>query len=256
VETGAVLTLIQDVAADVITPRFRSLAEHQVTEKNPGDLVTIADHESEELLTAALQEAYPAAVVLGEEAEGHDSGLIERFATAEHGFTVDPVDGTKNFVSGSPDHAVMVAETRAGSVTRSWIWQPQHEAAYVAERGAGAWLNGEPLRVPASSDTAPYRTARRAWVGRELPGLGTLELTWACCGIDYPRLIAGDARAIVYNHSKPWDHLPGALLLEEAGGHIGMLDGAPFDAPALGGGLVGAPDRATYDAVVAAFARS
>lgn len=248
------LRLIQDVAAEVIDPRFRALTEHQVTEKNPGDLVTIADHESEELLTAALLEAYPAAVVLGEEAEAYDPEMIARFSAADHGFTIDPVDGTKNFVSGSPDHAVMVAEVRGGSVTRSWIWQPQHRAAYVAERGAGAWLDGEPLRVPGAYDGAPYRTARRKWVGRELPGLGTLELTWACCGIDYPRLIAGEARAIVYNHSKPWDHLPGALLLEEAGGHIGMLDGRPFDARALGGGLIGAPDRATYDAVVSAFA--
>jgi fructose-1,6-bisphosphatase/inositol monophosphatase family enzyme len=250
-----VLRLIQDVAAEVITPRFRALADHQVTEKNPGDLVTVADHESERLITAALNEAYPDAVVLGEEAEATDPELIVRFAAAEHGFTVDPVDGTKNFVHGSPDHAVMVAETHAGLVERAWIWQPQHRAAYVAERGVGAWLNDVPLRVStAEPDGTPYRTARRAWVGRHLAGLGTLELTWACCGVDYPRLIAGDARAIVYNHSKPWDHLPGALLLTEAGGHIGMLDGAPFQARGMGAGLVAAPDRATYDAVVAAFA--
>ncbi len=247
------LTLIQSVADEVITPRFRALAEHQVTEKNPGDLVTVADHESEELLTAALLEAYPDAVVLGEEAAAHDPGLLARFAAADHGFTIDPVDGTKNFVNGSPDHAVMLAEVRDGSVERSWIWQPQHRAAYVAERGGGARLNGALLRVPAP-DSAPYRTARRKWVGRELPGLGTLELTWACCGVDYPQLIAGEARALVYNHSKPWDHLPGSLLLSEAGGHIGMLDGSGFAPRALGGGIVAAPDRATYDAVVAAFA--
>ncbi len=248
---------MQEVAEQVINPRFRSLADHQVTEKNPGDLVTIADHESEELLTAALTAAFPDAVVLGEEAHAQEPALLDRFNAADHGFTVDPVDGTKNFVNGSPDHAVMIGEVRGGEVVRGWIWQPQHEAAYVAERGAGAFLNGTRLTMagPGLGEGAgpPYRTARRAWVGRQLPALGTLELTWACCGVDYPHLIAGDARALVYNHSKPWDHLAGSLLVQEAGGVIGGLDGSPFAAQALGGGLVSAPDRATYDAVVAAL---
>jgi len=257
VDTDAVLSLIQEVAEQVINPRFRALQDHQITEKNPGDLVTVADHESEVLLTAALTAAYPEAVVLGEEAHAQDATLLDRFNAAEHAFTVDPVDGTKNFVNGSPDHAVMIGEMRGGQVVRGWIWQPQHEAAYVAERGAGAYLNGERLTmaVPSSEDEPgpPYRTARRAWVGRELPGLGVLELTWACCGVDYPHLIAGDARALVYNHSKPWDHLAGALLVQESGGWIGGNDGQPFEAQALGSGLVAAPDRATYDAVVRAL---
>jgi fructose-1,6-bisphosphatase/inositol monophosphatase family enzyme len=252
VETDAVLRLMQDVAEEVITPRFRALQSHEIEEKNPGDLVTIADQESEELLTAALTEAYPDAVVLGEEAYAHDPGLLDRFNTADHAFTVDPVDGTKNFVLGSADHAVMVGEVRGGEVVRGWIWQPQHEAAYVAERGAGAFRNGERLTV-AQDGVAPYRTARRQWVGRELPGLGTLELSWACCGVDYPHLVAGDARALVYNHSRPWDHLAGSLLVTEAGGWIGTIDGAPFAPQRLGGGLVSAPDRETYDAVVAAL---
>jgi fructose-1,6-bisphosphatase/inositol monophosphatase family enzyme len=251
VDTTAVLRLMQDVAEEVINPRFRSLQEEQIEEKNPGDLVTIADHESEALLTKALQEAYPDAVVLGEEAEATDPDLIARFSAADHGFTVDPVDGTKNFVHGSPDHAVMIGEMRDGVVVRGWIWQPQHQAAYVAERGAGAWLNGERLTLTAGGGS-PYRTARRKWVGRELGDLGTLELTWACCGVDYPHLVAGDSRANLYNHSKPWDHLPGALILTEAGGHIGMVDGSPFDPRRLGPGLVCAPDKDTYDEVVAA----
>lgn len=254
-DTEAVLELLENVAAEVITPRFRALADHQVAEKNPGDLVTVADHESEALITQALQRAYPDAVVLGEEAEELDPDLLDTFSRADHAFTVDPVDGTKNFVNGSPDHAVMVGELRGGTVVRAWIWQPQHQRAYVAERGAGAWLNGEPLGITATSD-APYRTARRQWVGRDLPGLGTLALTWACCGVDYPNLVHGRASAIIYHHSKPWDHAPGSLLLAEAGGHLGFTDGTAYDVRRPGGGLVGAPDRATYDAAVAALARS
>ena len=67
-DTDTVLDLVKEVAEKVVNPRFRDLAEEQVDEKGPGDLVTIADRESERLLTRFLQDAYPDALVLGEEA--------------------------------------------------------------------------------------------------------------------------------------------------------------------------------------------
>ena len=130
-ETDDVLTLLKDVAEEVVNPRFRSLDREDIAEKNPGDLVTVADRESEERITAVLQSAYPDALVLGEEATAADAALMDRFRSAEHAFTVDPVDGTKNFVHGSPDHAMMIAEVKGGDVVRGWIWQPQHEVAYI-----------------------------------------------------------------------------------------------------------------------------
>ena len=244
------LRLLQDVADEVINPRFRDLAVGEVTEKGPGDLVTVADHEAEALITAALVAAYPDAVVLGEEAESVDASLMGRFREAEHAFTVDPVDGTKNFVAGSPDHAVMVSEIAYGRVVRGWIWQPQHRAAYVAERGGGAWHNGEPITRPPARPPLRGVTARRSWVGRTLGGLAPLELTWVCCGVDYPKLVEGAADFVLYRHGKPWDHGPGSLLLEEAGAFVGTGDGEAYqpqlDSPAW---LVAAADRPTYDLV-------
>jgi fructose-1,6-bisphosphatase/inositol monophosphatase family enzyme len=250
VETDAVLTLLKDVAAEVINPRFQALASADIHHKGPGDLVTVADHEAEVLITEALVAAYPDAVVLGEEAFAADSAVMERFMGAQHAFTVDPVDGTKNFVSGSPDHAVMVAELRGGDVVRSWIWQPQHETAYVAERGAGAFRNGERLVRPPLGDGARGVTSRRSWLGRALGTLRELELTWVCCGVDYPHLVEGDADYAVYGSVKPWDHAPGSLLLTEAGGHVGTFGGRPYrPQDKEPRGLLAAADRATYDLV-------
>lgn len=252
-ETDDIATLLRDVAAEVITPRFRSLDSDDVHEKNPGDLVTIADREAEVLITAALEAAYPQAVVLGEEATAGDPSVLDRYAAAEHAFTVDPVDGTKNFVHGSPDHAVMAAELRAGEVVRSWIWQPQHERMYVAERGAGAWCNGTRLATtPASGFTADLRlrTSRRSWVGRTLGDLGPLGITWLSCGIDYPQLVEGACDVLLYKSTKPWDHAPGQLLLTEAGGVLRHPGGGDYDPRFTATDwLVAAADRSAYDVV-------
>lgn len=244
------LQLLRDVADEVINPRFRDLADHQVDEKNPGDLVTVADREAEVLITAALRAAYPDALVLGEEAEAGDATLVERFRAADHAFTVDPVDGTRNFVHGSPDHAVMAAELRGGVVVRSWIWQPQHRVSYVAEHGAGAWRDGVRLTCPPAAHELRGVTSRRSWIGKALGTLRALDLTWVCCGVDYPRLTEGEADYALYRRAKPWDHAPGSLLLREAGGVVGTFDGRPYrPQDAAPAGLVAAADAATYEHV-------
>ncbi|WP_148615959.1 inositol monophosphatase family protein [Nocardioides rubriscoriae] len=209
-ETEDVLALLQEVAAEVVDPRFRSLRRGEVTSKRrPGDLVTVADREAEVLITAALRGSHPDAVVLGEEAVAADPSLLRGWAHAPHVFTVDPVDGTRNFVQGSPDHAVMVAELRDGVVVRSWIWQPQHRTAYVAERGAGAWRDG--VRLDTTRTAHPSRSR-----------------TGSCCGVDYPRLATGEAGWGVWFKTKPWDHAPGSLLLTEAGGRVGGPGRSPY----------------------------
>lgn len=256
-DTEAVLDLLKDVAAEVITPRFRALASGEVHEKNPGDLVTVADHEAEVLITRALNEAFPDAVVLGEEAHAAEGHLLAAYSGATHAFTVDPVDGTKNFVHGSPDHAVMVGEVRDGQAVRAWIWQPQHELAYVAERGAGAWRNGERLVRPAPEPDGSLRgrTSRRAWIGTTLPGLTPMELTWVSCGIDYPKLAEGETDYLLYSRVSPWDHVPGSLILSEAGGWVGRTDGAPYTASDIAApALVAAASPAAYRVVQSAYA--
>lgn len=253
-ETDEVTDLLEQVAEQYISPRFRALAEGEIHEKNPGDLVTVADREAEVAITEVLSGAYPEAIILGEEATAADPSLIARFGQVEHGFTIDPVDGTKNFVHGSPDHAVMVAELRDGQTVRSWIHQPQHGRSYAAELGAGAYRNGERLRRPALLDVDPAalrgRTPLSAHRGRQHGPIPALEMSWVCCGVDYPNLIEGEADFLLYRRSLPWDHAPGTLLLTEAGGVVTDWRAQPYQ-PSLadGHGLISAGDQATWDAV-------
>lgn len=252
-DTDAVLRLLQDVCAEVITPRFCGLGEHEVSEKSPGDLVTVADHEAEALITAELRGAYPEAVVLGEEACAGSPELMGRFLAAPHAFTVDPIDGTANFVHGSPDHAVMVAEIRGGCVVRGWIWQPEHGQAYVAEKGAGAYRNRTRLTLSPPSDPPRVITSYTAWSARLAGDLPPLGLTWFSCGIDYPRLVEGHADAIVYRDPMPWDHAPGSLVLSEAGGVTTEFGGRAFDVQHPAPGMVAAADDTVSSAVLSSI---
>jgi fructose-1,6-bisphosphatase/inositol monophosphatase family enzyme len=244
VETEDVLALVKAVAEEVVTPRFGALAAGEVRKKQLVKPVTVADREAEERLTAELQAAYPGALVLGEEAVAADARVLARFRDAEHAFTVDPVDGTRQFVRGSPDHAVMVAELRHGQVVRSWIWQPQHRRAYVAERGAGAWCDGRRLTV-SSRPASPSGGV----VGR-VRALARMRRTGTCCGVDYPRLADGAADYALSWHPRPWDHAPGSLLLAEAGGVVGAPDGSAYAPRGRGPRvMVAAADAATHAAV-------
>ncbi|SDB86770.1 fructose-1,6-bisphosphatase [Raineyella antarctica] len=240
--TDRVLEIIQEVADEVIRPRFRALARDEISEKGPGDLVTIADRESELLLTEILGQAYPDAVIIGEEATAANPALPDMLLGAAHGFTIDPVDGTKNFVNGKEDYAVMVGEVRDGRTVRGWIWQPEYGSAYVAERGAGVTHNGVRLsrREPAA-DPADWTGHSARIVVRQRPAdaaLGAISISALCCGIDYPRMATGAADFLVYGRPRPWDHVPGILMVEEQGGSAVLTDGSPYVPGMDGFGMV------------------
>lgn len=255
--TDEVLAMIQEVSAELVLPRWRALAEGEVMEKQPGDLVTVADREAEVAITARLRAAYKDAIIVGEEETAADSLLPQALSTAEHAFTVDPVDGTRNFVHGSPDFGVMVAELHRGEPVRSWIWQPVHERAYVAEQGGGAWCGDRRLTTtPAAGDPQDWRLVTSAWHLRGISYAALPELvgSWISCAVDYPQLIAGAADCLLYQSSMPWDHAPGALLLAESGGALLTLDGRPYQAGPPQGWLLGVADPAIAPRLLSAFA--
>lgn len=227
-QTTEVSALIVDVCARIILPRFQALTEDQIIYKRPGDLVTVADREAEIELARALRASAPDALIVGEETVFTRPDAIRGLPGAEHAWVIDPIDGTRNFVAGSPDFAVMVAEVKRGETTRGWIWQPRHDALYVAERGAGVELNGTPLARFAGA-ARPWRVA--VWPGGLRQHLEGIEMrpTRGSCAIDYPALARGDLEGLAYRSLNPWDHLPGTLMVTELGGQA-LADGLPYSA--------------------------
>ena len=246
-DTEGIVELLRETAAEVVVPRFRQLAEGDIEEKQPGDFVTVADREAEVYLTGLLRAVYPSAVIIGEESVFADPTLLRGVRGADHAFLIDPIDGTRNFVSGRDEYGVMLAEVRGGVTTRGWIYQPQTGRAYVAERGAGTRLDGAPLPRPAV-DRAPLgATARKAVHGFTAEGrLSPVTRSSWCCAFDYPMVLHGDVDFIVYTTLHPWDHLAGSLMVTESGGVSRTMDGLAYSLRSTSGGLIVARDTLTW----------
>jgi fructose-1,6-bisphosphatase/inositol monophosphatase family enzyme len=239
VDTADILSLMKAVAAEVIRPRFRALAAADIAEKGPGDFVTVADREAEVHLTAALAAAYPAAVIIGEEAVAAEPGRLAALDNADHAFVIDPVDGTRNFVAGNPDYAVMIGELHRGTTTRAWIWQPEYGIALVGESGAGVERNGVKVHPVLRGDQPHGVSTPRRLVGLTDPALaGPIGRSWSCCGVDYAKALDGRADFCCFGPPKPWDHIPGALLLSELGGVVRTVAGQEYAATTREGYLV------------------
>jgi fructose-1,6-bisphosphatase/inositol monophosphatase family enzyme len=154
--------LIKDVSKSALEPRFAAINEAEVREKSPGELVTDADEEGERLLTAGLDALHPGVPIVGEEACAADPSLVDKLHE-EWAWLVDPVDGTRNFIAGSSEWAVMVALLHKAEAVMSWIWQPMNRRMYVAERGSGATVGGERLTsAPRASEVGALRGAASA----------------------------------------------------------------------------------------------
>ena len=250
IDPDRVAALIREVAARVIMPRFQAPEAHETIEKAPGELATIADREAEIELTAAFTGMDPGAEAIGEEAVSAYPALMERVAACDHLWLIDPVDGTNNFIKGSPDFAVMVARLQKGRTTHAWIYQPVTDVMVVAETGSGTWIDGTEFHVPdppaianmiGAAHIGRFPPLMRARIEQGLKSVGQNRPLY-CAGLDYVALIRGAKHFSMYSRTLPWDHAPGTLLYTESGGYVARLDASPYMPADLAPGILSAPD--------------
>jgi myo-inositol-1(or 4)-monophosphatase len=219
------------------------------------DLVTEMDQRAEAFIVERLLGAFPDHAVLAEESGATDG-------RSEYRWLIDPLDGTTNYAHGLPVFAVSVALERAGVVELGVAYDPSRDECFVAERGRGATLNGEPIRVSSvdALDQAllvtgfPYdiRTTSetnlpehatlsvRAQAVRRL-GSAVIDLCYVACG----RLEGFWELAL-----GPWDMAAGGLIVREAGGRVTNVRGGPWR---LEGPGVLATNGRVHDAILAAL---
>ncbi|HEX5378042.1 MAG TPA: inositol monophosphatase family protein, partial [Phenylobacterium sp.] len=141
---SALLKVMSDAArkaARGLNRDFGELAELQVSKKGAADFVSAADLKAEQTIFEMLEKARPGYGFLGEE-----RGLIEG-TDKTHTWIVDPLDGTTNFLHGIPQFAISIGLQREGTLIAGVIYNPANDELYIAERGKGAFLNDQRLRV-------------------------------------------------------------------------------------------------------------
>jgi fructose-1,6-bisphosphatase/inositol monophosphatase family enzyme len=233
-----VAELIREVAATVVLPRFRHLSAGEVQQKAPGDLVTIADQESEQALTRGLTALRPGSTVVGEEAVAADSSVLNRMSGDGAIWIVDPVDGTNNFAAGKEPFAMMVALVEGGEAVASWILDVPGDHLTVAELGSGAYRDG--VRVKSRTDDPGLAALRGVVATHYFPAdlrdeakvhanlIGEVTRGRHCAGWEYPAVATDVQQFAMFWRVLPWDHVPGALIVQEAGGSVRHFDGTPY----------------------------
>jgi len=203
---------------------------HAIRHKGVIDLVTEIDQQAEEFLLGEIEKQFPEHRVFSEETGGRVGG-------ADNVWYVDPIDGTVNYAHGLPIFCVSIAYAEAGDLKFGAVFNPVMDEFYTAERGRGAWLNGEPIRVAKAEELVdsllvtgfPYdawtnpvnnmadfeRFSKRSQGVRRL-GSAALDLAYVAAG-----------RLDGYWEIKlnAWDVAAGALIVQEAGGRVSNVQG-------------------------------
>ena len=200
--------------------------------KGEFDLVTEADRRSEQLVVDKLRLYFPTHGIVAEEGGGCEG-------TSEYRWYVDPLDGTTNFAHGFPMFNVTLALARAGEVIAGVIYDPIRQELFMAERGAGAYLNHRRIRVSTTPRLAEslastgfpsrkrhhdvnihfYYQLAMASHGVRRTGSAALDLAYVAAGrLDFFWEFG----------LKPWDQAAGSLLVTEAGGKTSDMNGQPL----------------------------
>ena len=205
-----VVALMRQVARDVVMPRFRNLAAHEISEKAANDFVTIADKESELRLAEGLAAILPEAGIIGEEACAADPTILE---LAGHGLNwiIDPIDGTGNFASGNPPFGIMIALADAGATLAGWILDPMTGRLCHALLGGGSHIDGEQVQARESGGDLPIAALavyfmtedERADIQRRADGQFAVVDIPRCAAEQYPRLVLGQNDVSVFARTLP-----------------------------------------------------
>lgn len=190
--------------------------------------VTIADREAESLLRRAIEASYPGDAILGEE-EGLSGAGDTRWV-------IDPIDGTKSFISGVPLYATLLSYEVDGIPVLGVSYFPALDEIVYAERGKGAFWNGRPCRVSqrqalAGSVLSCGSHASMAKHGRA-EGLAALAQrtlatrTWTDA-YGHALVATGRIDAMIDPVLAPWDISAMEVIIEEAGGTFTDFEGQP-----------------------------
>ena len=210
---------------------WRNVPPAEISEKTKNDFVTGVDRESEERIVSRIRQSFPGDAFLGEEGGKRES------APGSRTWIIDPLDGTANYISGFPFWSVSIAAKEGSRLVAAAVWDPLRDEMYTAERGSGAFRNGERIRVTGHPGLEgaflatgfPFRSRDKIdlylSVFRELFLQARAIRRAGSAALDLSMVAAGVFDGFFEFRLSPWDIAGGALLIEEAGGKLTDFSG-------------------------------
>lgn len=260
INNDTIVTLLQECANEYILPRYQLLKEEEInTKSGPQDLVTQADLDVEEHLEKVLPNLLPGSVVIGEESISQGIKSLECLQDiSQKIWVVDPVDGTFNFVNGRREFGIMLALVVQGRVEIGYIYDVLGEVCAIAQKGQGAYFGEQKLKVSSRESTiskmkgfinpkffpADYQDDVREAM-KDFKECYSLH----CSAHEYLNIANGNADFVIYSKQKPWDHLAGTLLVEEAGGFVKKWDREDYTPQDPAIGLISAASKDHWEIV-------
>lgn len=260
-----VTAIIREAAAVEVLPRFRRLAEGDISEKRPGEVVTVADVAAEVHLARALTGLLPGSAIVGEEMSEAEADVLGNLRAEPLAWIIDPVDGTQNFADGNACFAMIVALWRKGETVAGWLHDPIGNATVTAEIGSGAMEGDRRLRLVGGrspgdlSGTIGKRLRGVLETKRKMgePGVPKPLDRYGSIGREYMDIARGRIDFMrCAGKLKPWDHAAGVLIHAEAGGYSARsTDRGRYwaAAPVQDSPILMTPDRAAWAALHALF---
>ncbi len=243
------------IALDYFRPGERTSA--RIDSKEGGSPVTEADHAVDAFLTQELRRAMPQAGWLSEETIDNPDRLARDLV-----FIVDPIDGTRAFMSGDARWAVCIALVASGQPVAGIIHLPALGQTFVAHLGGGAFLNDQPITASPRASLAGGLVAGPAGMLRDLAASGMdfrTEPRIPSLAYRFARVAEGSLDAgMASTNACDWDIAAADIILQEAGGGLTDPHGLSpiYNRPATRHGLLGAAPGQLKNELTAILRRS
>ena len=237
IETSKIREILLNLSKKYILPKYKNLKDQDIKYKNNSDVYTSVDIIVEKELNTILCKLLPGSLFVGEEKFFEYPDIINNYNLNQYCWTVDPLDGTKNFVKGKDKFAIMIALTFGDKILQSWIYNPLTEDIFYAIKYKGSFHNDKKIKIERSSNLSDSvgSISTKYWEEDYLTRMKKIKNlffkinSYGCIGFEYIHIATNNRDFAILSKLSPWDHLSGILLIREAGGFDSYFDNGIYN---------------------------
>ena len=230
-------SILFDLSKKYILPKYKNLKDSEIKRKNYNELFTIVDIIVEEKLNNILSKLIPDSLFIGEEKFSKNKNILNFYKEKKYCWTVDPIDGTANFIRGKKKFAVMIALTFGNTILKSWIYKPLTQETCYAINGEGTFYNNKKIFINSKIklNQSSGSISSKYWENNFFHKLKEINnkfrevYSYGCIGYEYIDIANDNRNFAILSKLYPWDHLPGILIVREAGGFDSYFDGGIYN---------------------------